>query len=311
MYCQNRITHKIVEGDSLYKLAREYDTTVTELILLNTGVNPYNLQIGMRLTICPGERYVNANMDGATSQSGAAGQGSQTTTGGQMPSQNQTMPGNQMMPTMPQTPMQPGNQMTPTQPGTQMPPQTPTMPQTPARPGMSEEEEMQNFRDDMRFAWQNHVIWTKIYLISAASDLPYASEALNQLEDNVEEIADLFSGYYSPAAIRQLRTLLMEHIRMAGDLIKAKKEKNTAEYDRILPDWYENAERITGFFAAQTPAYNRQELQDMWKNHLDLLREEIEDWFDGDYEGVAEAFMESQDEILSMADYLVMGLMAR
>lgn len=304
MYCQNRITHKIVEGDSLYKLAREYDTTVTELILLNTGVNPYNLQIGMKLTICPGERYISANMDSTSGQGSSSGQGMQTMPGGQSTSQEPMQPGGQ---TSSQNQTMPGNQTTPQN---QMPPQTPTRPgiQTPGTP---EEEEMQNFRDDMRFAWQNHVIWTNSYLISAASDLPYASEALNQLEDNVEEIADLFSGFYSPAAIRQLRTLLMEHIRMAGELIKAQKEKNMAEYDRILPDWYENAERIAGFFAAQTPAYNRQELQNMWKNHLDLLREEIETWFEGDYEGSAEAFMESQEEMLSMADYLVMGLMAR
>ena len=57
MYCQNRIVHTIEQGDSLYRLARQYDTTVTELILGNPGVNPYNLQIGMKLQICPGRGY--------------------------------------------------------------------------------------------------------------------------------------------------------------------------------------------------------------------------------------------------------------
>ena len=40
MYCQNRIVHTVQEGDSLYRIARQYHTTVTELILGNPGVNP-------------------------------------------------------------------------------------------------------------------------------------------------------------------------------------------------------------------------------------------------------------------------------
>ena len=77
MYCQNRMVHTVQEGDSLYRLARQYHTTVTELILGNPGVNPYNLQVGMKLYVCPGESYVppqggSANT-GNTGNSGSTG----------------------------------------------------------------------------------------------------------------------------------------------------------------------------------------------------------------------------------------------
>ena len=79
MYCQNRISYRVQEGDSLYKLAKQFHTTVTELILLNSGVNPYNLQTGMRLTICPGEGYVPPHYPGNYDTAGKQhGRGSAT-----------------------------------------------------------------------------------------------------------------------------------------------------------------------------------------------------------------------------------------
>lgn len=54
--CQ-MITHEIVRGDTLYRLAQRYQTTVPLILLSNPEVDPYNLQVGMRLNICRGNNF--------------------------------------------------------------------------------------------------------------------------------------------------------------------------------------------------------------------------------------------------------------
>ena len=47
-------THVVKQGDTFYKLAQQYKTTVPDIIRRNPGINPYNLQVGTRLNICEG-----------------------------------------------------------------------------------------------------------------------------------------------------------------------------------------------------------------------------------------------------------------
>lgn len=48
--CQGKI-HVIKEGDTLYRLARQYDVKLFDLMRLNPYVNVYNLQIGDEICI--------------------------------------------------------------------------------------------------------------------------------------------------------------------------------------------------------------------------------------------------------------------
>lgn len=52
-YCKET-THVVQQGDTFYRLAQRYQTTVPDIIIRNPGVNPYNLQVGTRLNICTG-----------------------------------------------------------------------------------------------------------------------------------------------------------------------------------------------------------------------------------------------------------------
>lgn len=49
------ISHKLKEGDSLYRLALYYQTSVAQIMARNPNLDPYNLQVGDSITICPGD----------------------------------------------------------------------------------------------------------------------------------------------------------------------------------------------------------------------------------------------------------------
>lgn len=57
MYCPHRLSYIIQHGDNLYQLARYYQTTVPMILSQNPNIDPYNLQVGSAIVICPGENF--------------------------------------------------------------------------------------------------------------------------------------------------------------------------------------------------------------------------------------------------------------
>ena len=276
MYCQNRISYRVQEGDSLYKLAKQFHTTVTELILLNSGVNPYNLQTGMRLTICPGEGYVDENE--SKPSEGNTNKPTKTPVGGIV-----IIPG------------------TTTQPGTA------TRPGTTTQPGNNMGVDL---RQRMRMAWLNHITLVKFYLISFFENLSGQNAWKDAVYKNAEEILAIFAQYYPASAMQRLRKLFMEHLRLT-DEVAAGLKADPAFSGAAMENWYINAEEIASFLSRQTPAYNETELRKMFYDHLDMERQQMEAYLDGDYETDIEIYLRSQQNMIELADFLTSGLLAR
>lgn len=282
MYCQNRISYRVQEGDSLYKLAKQFHTTVTELILLNSGVNPYNLQTGMRLTICPGEGYVDENE--STPSEGNTNIPTKTPVGGIV-----IIPG------------------TTTRPGTTTQPGTATRPGTTTQPGNNMGVDL---RQRMRMAWLNHITLVKFYLISFFENLSSQNAWKDAVYKNAEEILAIFAQYYPASAMQRFRKLFMEHLRLT-DEVAAGLKADPAFSGAAMENWYINAEEIASFLSRQTPAYNETELRKMFYDHLDMERQQMEAYLDGDYETDIEIYLRSQQNMIELADFLTSGLLAR
>ena len=288
MYCQNRISYRVQEGDSLYKLAKQFHTTVTELILLNSGVNPYNLQTGMRLTICPGEGYVDENE--SKPSEGNTNKPTKTPVGGIV--------------IIPGTTTQPGGT---TRPGTTTQPGTATRPGTTTQPGNNMGVDL---RQRMRMAWLNHITLVKFYLISFFENLSSQNAWKDAVYKNAEEILAIFAQYYPASAMQRFRKLFMEHLRLT-DEVAAGLKADPAFSGAAMENWYINAEEIASFLSRQTPAYNETELRKMFYDHLDMERQQMEAYLDGDYETDIEIYLRSQQNMSELADFLTSGLLAR
>lgn len=288
MYCQNRISYRVQEGDSLYKLAKQFHTTVTELILLNSGVNPYNLQTGMRLTICPGEGYVDENE--STPSEGNTNIPTKTPVGGIV--------------IIPGTTTQPG---TTTRPGTTTQLGTATRPGTTTQPGNNMGVDL---RQRMRMAWLNHITLVKFYLISFFENLSSQNAWKDAVYKNAEEILAIFAQYYPASAMQRFRKLFMEHLRLT-DEVAAGLKADPAFSGEAMENWYINAEEIAFFLSRQTPAYNETELRKMFYDHLDMERQQMEAYLDGDYVTDIEIYLRSQQNMIELADFLTSGLLAR
>ena len=165
------------------------------------------------------------------------------------------------------------------------------------------------FQQAVRKLWEDHVTWTRVYIIAALADLPEAEVAAGRLLQNQTDIGSAVKRFYGNQAGDQLTALLKEHILIAADLLAAAKEGDTAKFEDANKRWYENAEEIAAFLSSANPDnWTLEEMQTMMKDHLDLTLEEATARLNGDWAADVAAYDKVHHEILHMADMISDGI---
>jgi hypothetical protein len=71
-------------------------------------------------------------------------------------------------------------------------------------------------RTDIRKLWEDHITWTRLYVISAEAGSPDTDATAQRLPQNQTDIGDAIKPLYGDAAGAQLTALLPDHILTAG-----------------------------------------------------------------------------------------------
>jgi hypothetical protein len=165
------------------------------------------------------------------------------------------------------------------------------------------------FHDAMRQLWEDHITWTRVYIISAAAGLPDADQAAQRLLRNQADIGDAVKPFYGDAAGASLTALLRGHILTAAKLIGAAKGGDTAAVTAASAQWYANADSIAALLSSANPRHwPAGTMRSAMRMHLDLTLKEAAARLHGDWAADIAAYDEVHRHILQMADVLSDGI---
>ena len=168
---------------------------------------------------------------------------------------------------------------------------------------------VQAFHDQMRKLWEDHITWTRLYIVSFAADLPDQDATAQRLLQNQTDIGNAIKPFYGEEAGDALTALLKTHILGAADLLKAAKSGDQAAIEKASAAWYANANDIAAFLHTANPdAWPLADLQTLMKMHLDLTVEEATARPKGDYAADIAAYDEVHIHILKLADLISAGI---
>jgi hypothetical protein len=164
-------------------------------------------------------------------------------------------------------------------------------------------------RSGLRVLWEDHIVWTRLAIISLTTGSPDTEATVGRLLQNQTDLGDAVKPFYGDAAGDQLTTELRNHILIAADLIAAAKAGDAAKLAEEQARWQRNADDIAGVLASVNPRFWKLAvLKKEMRTHLTLTTNEAVARLQADWDADVAAYDEIHRHILHMSDYLAAGL---
>lgn len=161
----------------------------------------------------------------------------------------------------------------------------------------------------IRQLWEQHVYWTRFFIISTAADLRDLEPVTNRLLQNPKDFARLLKPLFGEKAAGQFQELFTQHLRIAADLVNAAKHGEAAREKEASMKWYKNAEDIARFLACINPCWEEAKWKTMLYSHLEMTEKEAALRLQGDYTADIRLFGSIENEALKMAEYMFCGIL--
>jgi hypothetical protein len=167
------------------------------------------------------------------------------------------------------------------------------------------------FQDDMRKLWEDHIVYTRNFIIDAAAGLPEQQATTERLLRNQDDIGNAIKPYYGEENGTTNRTPQGAHhdCGRVGDCSQA---NDTAKVDDAQKRWFANADAIASFLSGANPKnWPEADMKSMMHDHLSLTNDEAAAQLKSDWKGSIDAYDKIHEQILRMADMLSSGIVAQ
>jgi hypothetical protein len=159
-----------------------------------------------------------------------------------------------------------------------------------------------------RLLWDEHMIWTRAFIISTAANLPDIDAVTARLLRNPDDFAKVLSQFYGMKKANEFGRLLREHLLIAANLVNAAKAGDTNTVTSERKKWYDNATDIAVFLDEINPFWDKQQWQRLLFSHLKMVEDEAVFRLNGQYEKDIAIFDDIVAEGHIMADLMSNGI---
>jgi len=160
----------------------------------------------------------------------------------------------------------------------------------------------------MRKLWEDHITYTRNYIISALAGLEDEGQIAERLLRNQDDIGAAIKPYYGDAAGKQLAALLRDHILIAAQIVAAAKAGKMDEVATGQKKWSANGKDIAAFLSGANPHWAKKDLEHMLQTHLDLTTGEVVGRLKKDWAADIKSYDDGHAHMLMFADMLADGI---
>lgn len=158
------------------------------------------------------------------------------------------------------------------------------------------------YKDATRYAWEEHLWWTRNAMISIMNKLGDVQAVVARLMKNQEDIGNLLRPYYAEQEVDTLVNLLKQHVTIAGNIFT---EPTNLTYQQ---SWQINGDEIVYQLARMNPnCWITTSMAPLWKGHMEATINEAVSRTTGDWEADISYANMNHDHIVEWADRLSTG----
>ncbi|MDD4976866.1 MAG: hypothetical protein PHY93_21105 [Bacteriovorax sp.] len=160
----------------------------------------------------------------------------------------------------------------------------------------------------MKKLWEDHLVYTRNYIISDLGNLGDKSKIAERLLQNQADIGDAIKPFYGDEAGNKLTSLLKEHIVIATKVVDAAKNNQKKDLAKARADWIKNGDAIASFLSSANPNWIKSEMKHMLGMHLELTTDEVVSRLNKNWAKDIAAYDAGHVHMFMFADELAKGI---